>query len=138
MGYCTEEEVRESKYADSLDNIAGTGAVGTEIIEAAIKYADGRIDFYCSNQYSVPFSPVPDYINGASILLSVLWLYRRSDRKNISIEEAADELIEELKMIQEGTAQVPGVNKSTGDVSFYSPFQKSIFGNGVFDNGNQD
>lgn len=133
MSYSTEAEVRASKYTDSLNNIAGEGAVGTPFITEAIEYADGRIDFYCGNQYSVPFSPVPQYINNASVTLAVLWLYRRSDVKNKSVQEAADELIEELKMIQAGDAPVPGVDKSTDDVAYHTPFTESKFGTGVLE-----
>jgi len=131
MGYSTEAEVRESKYDTSLNNIAGTGEEGTAKIAAAIKYADGRIDYYCNSKYVVPFSPVPDYINGVSVILANLWLYRRSDVVNKAVKEAAEAVLEELKEIRDGDGTVPDLSSSSGDVEFYSPIEESKFGTGV-------
>lgn len=131
MGYSTEAEVRESKYTDSLNNIAGTGATGTAKITAAIKWADSWIDYYCNSKYTVPFSPVPDIINQWSISMAVCWLYEQSDVINAQVKDDCDLIMEELKLIRDGDGTIPGLSKNSEEVKYYTPFTESKFGTGV-------
>lgn len=131
MGYSTEAEVRESKYADPLDNIAGTGAEGTAKIAAGIKYADAQIDYFSNGKYTVPFSPVPDIINQWSICVAVCWLYNQSDVINEQVQNKCDKIMEELEKIRDGEGTIPGLSKTSEEVKYYTPFTESKFGTGV-------
>lgn len=133
MGYSTEAEVRESKYEDSLDNIAGTGVEGTAKIAAAILYADTQIDYFCNGKYTVPFSPVPDIINQWSICMAVCWLYNQSDVINEQVQKKCDAIMEELEKIRDGDGTIPGISKNSNEVEYYTPFTESKFGTGVLE-----
>lgn len=76
-------------------------------VNDAIAAADSEIDAYSSNNYSVPFSPVPAIINTLSVNIAIYNLYsRREEEIPPTRQTRYDNAIALLTKISEGTLTV--------------------------------
>lgn len=82
MPYCTQADIQkrlpEQRLIDLTDD-AGTGAVDTAVVDAAINDAGEEIDAYLSMRYALPFATVPAIVVRLAADLAVCNLYARRD-----------------------------------------------------------
>lgn len=105
MAYSTSVELL-SAWADKTETEAGATRIAK-----AIAYADGIIDTYLCNRYTVPLSPIPDIINGFSIDLALFIVKKRKDPRMVTQEEAenASMALNLLEKIRIGELPLPNV-----------------------------
>lgn len=112
--------------AAEVSDLAGELAVdlrtddGSELalMAAAIDYASGRIDFYTIPPYSQLVLAGSRWVRDVATVFALHWLcLRRLNEAPKSLESDREERLEELKLIQEGKAQVPGVARSRRPVT---------------------
>lgn len=80
MAYCTHSDILGQVSADTLIQLTDddtAGSIDASVIEAAIAWADSRIDAYCSEKYALPFDPVPPVIRDISVDMAVYKLFAR-------------------------------------------------------------
>ncbi|MFH2098177.1 MAG: DUF1320 domain-containing protein [Pseudomonadota bacterium] len=80
MAYCTQTDIEEQLTPDGLAQLsddADLGEADASVMARAIEDADARIDSYCVNRYSVPFSPVPVLVRKISVDLAIYDLMSR-------------------------------------------------------------
>lgn len=123
MAYSTQANLESYKDEDILKIIAGAGGVITAaLVTAAIAWADGEIDFYIGNRYSVPLTSPPQVITNMSVQLAICRLYRRSSASNQDAENECKRVYDQLEKIRDGEAQLPGTTTSSDDVAIIHPF----------------
>lgn len=84
-----------------------------DLIDGAIDYASGRIDFYCLTKYSGAELASNRWCRGIATLLALHYLCRRRlNEVPSSLQTEWEERLEELKAVQKGTAVVPGAARS--------------------------
>lgn len=102
--------------AAAVEALAGTYAVdlrtddGTEsaLVAAAIAYANGRVDFYCQ-RYANAELAAQQWVQDVATLIALRWLcLRRLNDVPKSLETEWAERKEELELVREGKATVPG------------------------------
>jgi phage gp36-like protein len=115
--------------AAAIDLLAGSQAVdlrtddGTEadMVNAAIAYAGGRIDFFC-HRYSATVLAANQWVQDVATLLALRWLcMRRLNEVPSSIEDEYAERLEELKLVQQGKAEVPGAATGRRPITVTNP-----------------
>lgn len=78
--YCTFDDLKLVIDEDRLIELTdddGLGAVNLDRINDAVDTAQGEVDGYLQERYSVPLSPVPALIKGACRDIAVYHLYSR-------------------------------------------------------------
>lgn len=96
-----------SSFIQDEDLEALTGGE-PENLDNAIKRAQGRIDFYLANQYTLPIAEVPEDIKGLCLDLTIYFLHTRT-QSNLVPEMVAkkyDDAIVVLKDIASGKGKL--------------------------------
>lgn len=109
--YCTQSEIEgEIQFNDLVqltdDSNPPLGVVNDTVLKQIIANASGVIDRYVSNQYDVPFSPVPTAVRSMAITIACYKLYRRRlvpDEKN-NFTEDYNRAIDFLEKVNSGNA----------------------------------
>lgn len=115
--------------ADAIEDLIGS--LGVELrtddadeqtlVDQAIEYASGRIDFYCA-RYAGAELAANRWVEGAATFIAVRWLcFRRLNEVPKSIEKEWEERLAELELIQQGKAVVPGAATSRRPVTVTNP-----------------
>lgn len=130
--YSTLEDIQASITEDNLLMIAGKDQDGkrvidTEIVNNAIEAADGEIDGYLSEKYSVPLSTTDKIINNLSVQLAIGWLYSRT----VSIPEEIDNSVKNargiLDKLSSGKLSLESQKTSVSSVSISQTFDSLQF-----------
>jgi len=115
MPYCAEADIialeLEEKDLISLTDDVRQGVVDSTKVTAAIKRADAEINKYCGSRYSVPFSTVPDLIQGWSCTLAAFFLYRNR-QKPPTLVDRYNKVMHDLGEIRDGNLLLPGATES--------------------------
>jgi len=113
----------------ALTDDSGAATYDTAKVSAAISRADQLIDTYLRGKHTLPLSPVPDIIAGASIDLAKYYLYERrrdldADEGNAKLYKQTLALLEEIRdgklLIDDTTSfqnqgEVAATNKASTD-----------------------
>lgn len=92
--------------------------VEADMLTAAIAYASGRIDFYCLQRVSATELAASQWVKDVATFLAIRWLcQRRLNEVPSSIAEEWEERKEELQLVQQGKAMVPGATVSRRPVT---------------------
>ena len=119
--YCEAADVE--KLAGELavdlrtdDDTAGEDAAA--LVPRAIDYASRRVDFYCVPPYSPAGLAGNGWVRDVAVTLAVYWLcLRRLNDVPGSVAAEREERLQELQMVREGKAQVPGAAPSRRPVT---------------------
>lgn len=112
--------------AGAVNDLAGELAIdlrtddGSEatLVASAIDYASGRIDFYTVPPYSQTALAASRWIRDVATIFALHWLcLRRLNEAPASLETERKERLDELHLIKEGKASVPGVARSRRPVT---------------------
>jgi phage gp36-like protein len=80
MAYCSTSDlikrIPEQELIQLTDD-AGAGVINAGIVTAAVAAADGKIDSYIRNIYTVPLASVPELVKQISIDLALFNLFTR-------------------------------------------------------------
>lgn len=98
------------------------GIVDSDIIEAAIVSAESVINAFLENSFSVPFSPVPDFIKNLTIDIAVAELYsRHPEVKSETVRKKYLDAIRILSQLAKGEINLsddfPRLNKNITQTS---------------------
>ena len=107
MAYAVLTDIQEQVPADVLLRLTDdedAGAVDADRLDAAIAWADGRIDAYVGTRYPVPLNPVPETVTGLSVDLAVYRLYSRRAAVTDDVERAYKDAIAFLRDVAAGRA----------------------------------
>jgi len=127
MAYCSEADIKKKIPSSELEQlIDDTGSDSapdkTARITAAISNADSKINAFCGQKYTVPFSTVPDVVKDLSVDISIWWLASRRwntiDMQS-TIKMNNDKAISLLEKISKGTVvlSVPDPAKNPNKVA---------------------
>lgn len=120
-----------------LTDDEGTGAEIAARVSEAILKADTIIDSYCRGKHTLPFSPVPQFIEQLSVELAIYFLYkrRRLNEMDEGVQTSYNEAMKMLRDISKGiikiddedsfqnSAQIYECNKTTDDRTYDDDFQ---------------
>lgn len=110
--------------ATEIDQLAGTTGVdlrtddATEatIVQEAIDYAGGELDFYAQGRWSSLDSV--QYVRNAATHLALEWLcLRRLNSVPASLAKACDRYREKLELVMLGKVVIPGATRSRRQVT---------------------
>jgi len=85
MSYCVQADIEKLLPAADLIQLADDDEDGTAdaaVIAEAIATADGDIDGYLQERYTLPLSSTPEIVKNISVDLSIYNLYSRRDIDN--------------------------------------------------------
>lgn len=91
---------------DNASTVTELNFIDEDVTTRAIVDADSVIDSYCSSQYDVPFSTVPEIIRKISVDLAIYNLYGRRQGAPEDRRKRRDDAIAYLKDISRGTVQL--------------------------------
>jgi len=104
--YCTqadlEKRIRPSELVQ-LANDTGGSTVDADILNEAIDDASSEIDAVAGARYSVPFSPIPDFIVKLACDLTLVALAERRGAAPKWVETRAARVRSNLKRLAAGT-----------------------------------
>ncbi len=106
MSYCTQTDIENLLPSANLIQLADDdedGVADAAVITEAIASADGDIDGYCQEKYTVPFTAVPEIIKNISVDLAIHFLYSRRDIMPEGRTARYKEAIRKLEKIAAGT-----------------------------------
>lgn len=115
--FCTEQDMASLLSDEGLTNFLDFNNEGGRFTTAVTKcrtWGSSRVSFYCSRRYSQALLATSDWVNGHTITFAV---YRAvstmGNGPSATLQQAYDDAIEELKMIQAGKADIPDINVRT-------------------------
>ena len=115
MSYCTQADLELSYSTEALQQIAGDGTdIDSDIISESIADADGLIDSYICQLYSVPLTTVPQIINTISKKITWYYLFNRQPGGSETAENEYNNCIELLKRLANKEIKLPNVSPSSG------------------------
>ena len=97
----------------SLTDDGDLGVVDTDITDAAIAWADAKINAYLGKRYGVPLDPVPEIVNGLSVDIAVYRLYQRRGRTSDAVRNDYLDAMKFLRDIADGKAELDGIVEAT-------------------------
>lgn len=107
MPYCTFNDITQVIPEIELIQLTddNNSSVKTEVLNAAISYADTTINSYLRSRYSLPLADIPELIKVFAIDLTVYRLHSRRMIREMpdSIINSYKNVIAELGKIQKGT-----------------------------------
>jgi len=108
-----------------LTNDAGGTTLGEEVLNAASARAAAAIDAFFSEDYQVPFVPVPNVIADIAARLTLVLLWERRDAANVPepIRELKSDIEREMNRLRE--SGIPGTTLKDGGTAFEALSNKS-------------
>lgn len=114
--YTTPQAVTDLAGELAVELRTDDGSDQTEMdgfVDSAIEYASSRIDFYIGGRVAASELAVNRWVAGVATVFALHWLcLRRLNSAPGALETERTERLEELKLIQQGKAQVPGAARS--------------------------
>ncbi len=101
-----------------LTNDAGGTTLGEEVLNATSARAATVIDVFFSEDYQVPFAPVPSVISDIAAKLTLVLLWERRDAANVPepIRELKRDIEREMNRLRE--SGIPGATLKDGGTAF--------------------
>jgi hypothetical protein len=132
VAYCTEANVRDLASAQGVDLRFDDDADGSvpppdraAFMAAAIRWAGGRVDFYCGGRYSPAQLAASATAEGWATTLALYWIcLRRFNPVPESIRHLAEDedfgVLPEMRLVQTGAAQLPGAGEKKPAMPLWS------------------
>jgi len=140
MAYCTQADI--TKLLPSADLIQLTDDDEDDVADAlviaeGIAHADGIIDGYCQERYTVPFDTVPELIKNLSVEIAIYYFYSRRDIVQETRQRRYDAAIRMLKEIAAGTLKLgadPQESETGSSIQSTSEDRDRIFDDDTMEN----
>lgn len=135
MTYATQQDMvdrySEQEIIELTDRINAT-AIDVQVLDQALKDADGIINAHLPNHFSVPLSPVPDIIVTYACDLARYYLY--DDAAPEQVIKRKEDVFKFLSLVAAGKINL-GVDSDTGSSASESNEGAVMFegGGNVFD-----
>lgn len=121
--YTTEADIRTFASDRGVD--LRTDHDVDNAVPAAIRYASGRILFYCGARYDATALQSSDWVGYCCLILAAAHLCRNRFNDNpLAADEEA--VLAELKQVQEGKATIPGIAAGRGMSPVVSNFRVDL------------
>lgn len=112
MAYCTLDDIialgLARKTIIQLTDDGKLGEIDQTNVDAAIKRAGAEIDKHAEGRYTLPFSPVPDLVNGWAAELAAFYLYRGHTSIPHPIKDRRQGVMKNLSKLLDGSVFIPG------------------------------
>lgn len=123
--YCTQDDIVPAKLSEAkLSQLTcdTVDEIDDDVVDDAIKAADGEINSYCGKRYVVPFEPVPSRIKTLCVNIAVYKLYERRINETAgeipkSVRDMYTDGISFLKLVAAGQAIIDGYVKPAPDTT---------------------
>lgn len=122
MAYCTQTDLVKAKNEQVLIELTDPdgSAIDADVVTAAIARADGIINGYLRNKYTLPLTSTPDEIADASIRITLYLLYARHlDSAPEGVKADYDAVLKWLKDVAKGLVDLDvdeaGTQTTSGD-----------------------